>query len=213
MNNIIVKSAATVLVLLCVSWWAADTACAHRVNVFAWVDGDIIHGKSKFSGGKGLKSGKITVLNAQGITLYRGLTNHQGEFSFKIPQPTDLRIIVSAGQGHQGEWTVRADEMNGGDISPPSRATTTITNQSPTGKSARPASEDTKMPALRPELNREELEAIVESAVDRKLKPIREILGNMQDERPGLKDILAGVGYIFGIVGFVAYLNSRKKKA
>ena len=38
---------------------AVQSASAHRVNVFAWVDGDTIHVESKFSGGKKVKTGKV----------------------------------------------------------------------------------------------------------------------------------------------------------
>ena len=40
---------------------AVQSASAHRVNVFAWVDGDTIHVESKFSGGKKVKTGKVVV--------------------------------------------------------------------------------------------------------------------------------------------------------
>ena len=88
-----------------------DSASAHRVNVFAWVEGDVIHVEGKFSGGKKVKAGKITVMDPQGVELLSGRTNDQGKFSFKVPKRTDLRIVLIAGQGHQGEWTLRADEM------------------------------------------------------------------------------------------------------
>ena len=96
---------------LCILSMIADMASAHRVNVFAWVDGDTIHVESKFSGGKKVKAGKIMVMDPQGVELIAGLTNDKGEYSFKVPKQSDLRITVSAGQGHQGEWTVRATEL------------------------------------------------------------------------------------------------------
>ena len=81
------------------------------MNVYAWVDGDTIYVESKFSGGKKVKSGKIVVIDPQGVELLSGLTNDEGEFSFKVPKRTDLKSVLIVGQGHQGEWTLRADEM------------------------------------------------------------------------------------------------------
>ena len=102
--------------LALVSLWILQTlagsASAHRVNVFAWVEGDTVYVEGKFPGGKKVKAGKIVVLDPRGVELVSGLTNDQGEYSFKVPRQTDLRIVLSAGQGHQGEWVVRADGLN-----------------------------------------------------------------------------------------------------
>ena len=57
-------------------------ADAHRVNLFAWVEGDHVYVESKFSGGKKVKAGKIIVTDPQGHELVKGTTNDQGEFAF-----------------------------------------------------------------------------------------------------------------------------------
>ena len=200
------------LALICASGLTANTASAHRVNVFAWVDGDMIHCQSKFSGGKQLKSARVRVLNHQGVELHTGLTNDHGEFSFKIPQYADLRVIVSAGQGHQGEWTVKASEMNEAAIKPSPPAPTIKTHPPQSSEPPPPHPENSEAPAPNPDPTCVEFAAIVESVVDQKLQPIRAILAESQHTGPRLKDIMGGVGYIFGLVGIVAYLHSRKKK-
>ena len=81
----------------------AGSASAHRVNVFAWVEGDTVYVESKFAGGKKVKAGKIIVVDAKGVERLSGRTNDQGEFSFKVAEPADLIIRIAAGQGHQGE--------------------------------------------------------------------------------------------------------------
>ena len=92
-------------------WIGAASVDAHRVNVFAWVEGDTIHVESKFSSGKHVKAGKITVSDAEGTELLTGLTDENGAFSFKVPKKTELKIILEAGTGHRGEWTVAASEI------------------------------------------------------------------------------------------------------
>ena len=84
---------------------------AHRVNLFAWVEGDTVHLESKFSGGKKVKAGKIIVSDPQGNELVRGNTDEKGEYTFKIPQKTDLKIVLIAGTGHRAEWTITASEI------------------------------------------------------------------------------------------------------
>jgi hypothetical protein len=84
---------------------------AHRVNLFAWVEGDTVYVESKFSGGKRVKAGKIIVTDPQGTELVKGTTNEEGEFSFKVPKKTDLKIVLLAGTAHRAEWTIPAAEF------------------------------------------------------------------------------------------------------
>ena len=84
---------------------------AHGVNVFAWVEGDTVYVESKFSGGKRVKAGRIIVTDPQGAELVKGTTNEEGEFSFKVPKKTDLKIVLLAGAAHRAEWTVSAAEI------------------------------------------------------------------------------------------------------
>ena len=190
-----------------------DSASAHRVNVFAWVDGDTIHVESKFSGGKKVKAGKVVVVDPQGVELLTGLTDDQGEFSFKVPKLSDLRIILVAGQGHQGEWTVRQTELQG---SPSETKTETDTLKIVTSEQKKIAAETSVDPGATMSHNRikpEELEAIIENVLDRKLLPVTRMLADMRQKEPGVRDIFAGIGYILGLVGIAAYVQNRKKKA
>lgn len=88
-----------------------DHAEAHRVNLFAWVEGDNVYVESTFSGGKKVKAGKIIVTDPQGNELVKGTTDGQGNFSFKVPKKTDLKIVLIAGTGHRAEWTIPVSEI------------------------------------------------------------------------------------------------------
>ena len=44
---------------------------AHRVNLFAWVEGDMVYVESKFSSAKPVKAGKIIVSDFEGTELLR----------------------------------------------------------------------------------------------------------------------------------------------
>lgn len=97
--------------IICFLSFRIEPADAHRVIVFAWVEGDTVYVESKFSGGKKVNAGRITVMDAEGVELITGTTDAQGEFSFKIPKKTDLKIVLSAGEGHRAEWTISSAEM------------------------------------------------------------------------------------------------------
>jgi nickel transport protein len=93
--------------------FTALNAHAHRVTIFAWVDGDTVHTQSKFGGGKMVNNGEINVFDPEGNLLLKGNTDENGEFSFKVPQKTSLRIELNAGMGHQNEWIVHGEEIAG----------------------------------------------------------------------------------------------------
>ncbi|MGD9288043.1 MAG: hypothetical protein PVG74_10565 [Desulfobacterales bacterium] len=213
MKTFAFKFPAFVLLFLWTFPLMGDSAFAHRVSVFAWVEEDTIHVESKFSGGKKVNGGKVVVMDPQGVELLSGLTNDHGEFSFKIPQQTDLRVIIMAGQGHRGEWTVRKNELQGATSETgPQRAVSdeTASSQAPVAENTSAVSQTLSSGTpIKPE----ELEVIVESVLDRKLQPLTRMLADMQQEGPGVSDIFAGIGYILGLVGIAAYVQNRKKKA
>lgn len=212
MHKITAKYTAAVIVLLCIIYVSVDSASAHRVNVFAWVEGDTIYVESKFAGGKKVKSGKIVVTDPRGNKLLSGLTNDQGEFSFKVPKRTDLKIVLIAGQGHQAEWIIRAAEMADLALKTASDTSAEKLKQSVQKKDVSITSVDTRTAAPDTAVNPKELEAIIETVLDRKLKPITRMLADIRQDAPSIGDIFAGIGYILGLVGIAAYVQSRKKK-
>jgi len=171
----------------------AGSAGAHRVNVFAWADGDMVYVEGKFSGGKKIIAGKIIVTDSSGVEVLTGQTNDQGEFSFKRPQPTELKIILEAGMGHRAEWTLPVDDGHANHSADESQPEETQT-------------------AVNAGVSRAEIEAIVEKALDKKMKPVLKMLAESRATGPGISDILGGIGYIIGLVGIAAYFHSRKKK-
>ena len=212
MNKIKANTVVAVLFLLCIVFVVVDSASAHRVNVFAWVEGDTIYVESKFAGGKKVKSGKIVVTDPRGNKLLSGQTNDQGEFSFKLPKRIDLKIVLIAGQGHQGEWTIRAAEME--DLPSKTASETSAEKAMPSErkKAVSKTSVDTGTAVPDTAIKPKELEAIIEIVLDRKLKPIIRMLADIRQDDPSVGDIFAGIGYILGLVGIAAYVQSRKKK-
>jgi len=187
-------------------------AAAHRVNVFAYLEGDTVQVESSFAGGGPVRQGKVVVLDAQGgQELLTGETNAQGKFSFPLPpaavaRKADLRIVIEASMGHQGEWLLKA--------------ATDTTGKSPTAPAAAaPASaappaapKPAAAPAGAGDLNRQVVEEVVNQALDAKLAPLKQMLIEAQSSQPTLRDIIGGLGYIIGLCGLAAYLYSRKPK-
>ena len=88
---------------------------AHKVNIFAYVEGDKVYSESYFNDGKKCVGSKIEVFDNQGNILLEGLTDEEGMFSFEIPSEDviggDLKVVLSASMGHRAEYIIRADEL------------------------------------------------------------------------------------------------------
>ncbi|SHJ32587.1 nickel transport protein [Desulfatibacillum alkenivorans DSM 16219] len=187
-------------------------AYAHKVNIFAWLEGDTVFTESKFSGGKMVKNGKVFVYDEDKNLLLEGVTNDAGEFSFKIPKKTALVIELDATMGHANAWTISLDEILDAMGDEPVAAAT-----------EEPAQEDAAQPAMQttsvspaqtaPGANAEEIQAIVEKALDKKLKPITRLLVEAQEREtePQASDVFGGIGYILGLAGVAAYFHYRRK--
>jgi nickel transport protein len=95
---------------------------AHKVNVFAWIEGDTVFVEGYFPGGKKSQDSLVEVFNPAGTKLLQGRTNEKGEFSFKIPERTDLKIVLTASMGHKNDFTVSAGDVGEVRASPSSPA-------------------------------------------------------------------------------------------
>ena len=172
---------------------------AHGVYLFAWVEGETVYTESSFGGKKSVVGGLIKVFDPSGTLLLKGKTNDKGEFSFKIPQKTDLRIVLEAGMGHKAEFLLEADEMG---------TKTDEPRIEPVNKADKQKEQITQN-----QLDYEQVKVMMEEVVEAKLKPIQRTLAKMQEKRgPSLTEVIGGLGYIFGIMGVIIYFKNRKAK-
>jgi nickel transport protein len=187
------------------------SASAHKVTVFAWVDGDTIHTQSKFSGGKRVKDGAILVYDAENKLLLEGKTDENGMFSFKIPKKTAFKIVLKAAMGHMAVWKLPAEELRGNESIPsvvPSRMAAPHDTESVLSgieKKGGPSG------SSKISLDRSEIEKIINASLDKKLQPITEMLADALNREPGFTEIMGGIGYILGLVGVALYFLNRKK--
>ena len=200
----------SVLVLLIAL--SVNSAEAHKVRIFAYCEGNTILGETAFSGGRTPKNAEITVTDAaSGKTITTCRTNDHGEFSFPVPdkaraQRLDLKLILHAGEGHQGEWLLKAEDyLDEGTGDSETRAMTPEK-----AATASPASAE-KTETVK-HLNEQQISRIIEQALDRKLGPIKRLLLENQDKGPTVQDIIGGLGWLIGLAGIAAYFKSKKSK-
>jgi len=176
--------------------FSASAAYAHRVTVFAWVEGDRVHTESKFSGGKSVAGGQIIVYDDRSKEkLLEGTTDNQGVFTFTMPRKVQLRIELLAGMGHKNDWIVKEEEFG---LSPKG-------DPVPAGFIPEESAPIQKTPPV------SEIESVVEKILDKKLEPVMKLLVQSQQRETTVHDVMAGIGYIFGLVGVGAYFYSRKR--
>lgn len=175
-----------------------STAYAHKVNVFAYVEGDQVYVQGYFSDGIKAKNSEVTVSAADGRQLAHGQTNEEGAFTFPIHGQRDsLHIVLNAGLGHRSTYDIPADEMTDTPATsdPPLPAAETAGGNDPEGAA---------VPA-QPSLS----EAAVRKAVAEGVLPLAREISELK-ERRGFSDIVGGIGFIVGILGVFAYFKARQ---
>lgn len=199
----------------------AVSALAHRVNIFAWTEGNEVVAECGFNGGNKVKQGQVVVLDAAtGAKLAEGRTDDLGVYRFPISaegKAHGVRIVIKAGEGHQNEWTVDAAEL--ATIQPGAAATSapsaapaapaTVTAASTSQPQAVPKAD--KSPAQQTaSISAAEMQNIVNTALDAKLGPIRKELAEMRVARPGFSEIFGGIGWLVGLAGIALYFKGRR---
>lgn len=193
------------LCMLCMLW--PGSAAAHRVTVFAWVEGQTVHTESKFSGGKRVNGGDVLVYDLAGNQLLSGKTNAKGEFSFKIPKKTGMKIVLKAGMGHRGEWTIPVSEIAPQESNPEPAVSQKMDSGIP---EAQAAISPVSLP-VSPLVSLAQIRRVVEQSLDQRLNPVLKMFAEAQDKGPTFRDILGGIGYILGLMGLAAYMHFRRK--
>jgi nickel transport protein len=205
--------------LFAICYLIVDTgsAQAHSVSVFAWVEGNTVFVESKFSGGRKIKKATVKVYDVRGTKILEGPTNEWGKFSFKVPKKTELRIVLMDGLGHQAEWTIPEDEI---EILKTGHSDPHISSQSASEEIYGPPSvtstAKSRETALQPEpigsQTLDDIQIMIERALDKKLKPVMEMIAESAAKKITVTDILSGIGYIFGLVGVATYFQYRRRK-
>ncbi len=175
----------------------ASQVWAHKVNVFAWVEGDVVFVEGYYPGGKKAQDSLVEVYNSTGAKLLEGRTNQKGEFSFKIPVKEDLKIVLTAGMGHKNDFTITAGDYGGSE---------------PSSDEPVPKTREKVEASSSPTVDMGQLEVMIDQALERKLEPVIKLIRSTRKEGPSVTEIIGGIGYIFGLFGLVMYFKSKKER-
>jgi len=172
-------------------------AAAHQLRLFATTEGTTIRGTVYFAGGSKAANVPVTAFTAEGLQLDQTITDQQGEFTFTAQQRVDHHLVADTGDGHQAEFTVSAQQL------PASLGTLDATI-------ANPEPETPAIPANQIQHDLSELEALLENAIARQIRPLREQL-EAYEAKTRWHDVLGGIGYILGLTGIACYLLARRQ--
>jgi nickel transport protein len=177
---------------------AAAPAAAHKLKVFATVEGDAVTGYAFFVGG-GRARGTPWTAKTEDAALASGTTDDEGRFRFTPPQPvtTAITVTVDTREGHIASATLPASRFAGAVAVAPAAPP-------PPAPGAPPAAEET--PAAPPP----DTAALVEAAVQRQVEPLLERIEEM-DSRLRSTDILSGIFLIVGLAGIGLWARGRKR--
>jgi len=174
----------------------ASVVFAHKVNIFAYVEGDTIYTESYFPDGRKVEGGVVQVYDSQGNKLLEGKTDEKGEFNFKPPKKDNLKIVLVASMGHKNSYTLSEDELPD-----------TIAAQKVQELESRESEVKEVM-----QVDLEQIKRIIDSSLNEKLKPIMRQLTKAQQKEVSFTEVVGGIGYIFGIMGIILYFASKKKE-
>jgi nickel transport protein len=87
------------------------TACftesiyAHKLSVFAWVEGDTVFVQGTLGGGKQPKQGLVYVYDGNDRLILKTKIEVDGTASFPLQNwESGLKIIMDIGEGHTSYW-------------------------------------------------------------------------------------------------------------
>ena len=89
-------------------------ARAHRVNLFAYVEGGTVCTESYFPDGRPVQAGKVEVYDSQKALLVEGATDPEGVFCFPVPKVDDLNIVLDASMGHRAGFQLKKSAVEAG---------------------------------------------------------------------------------------------------
>jgi len=189
------------LALLC---GLTGPAAAHKLKVFAAVEGDAVTGYAFFIGGGRARGTPWVAKDAAGAVIATGETDADGVYRFVPPQPvaSGITITVDTREGHIASAFLAASRFGGAATVDPA-APAAQASVRDTGASA------TEAESATPPLADERIAALVEVAVQRQVEPLLERIEEM-DSRLRFTDILSGLFLIAGLAGIGLWARGRR---
>ena len=178
----------------------ATPAQAHKLKVFATADAATIDGRVYFVGGTAARGAVISVEAPPGSPVACLAADGDGRFRFEASSRADHVIAADAGDGHIARFTIAAGDLPAGLPAPAAAA-----GQPAAGAAHR---DDRSGNSVLP--SAPALPDMLADAVASQVRPLREQL-NAYEDQVRFRDIIGGIGYIFGLAGIALWLRAARR--
>lgn len=190
---------------------------AHKVNVFAFVQGNSLFVEGYFSGKSRARDCLVTVFDSSGTKILEGRTDSQGTCVFDLgaisPDIRSVMVSLEAEMGHKAEYTVELKDQSSNLGNAPSNGSKMEGPATISGNGNKDQARDIP-------LNQEVLIQTFDAIMEKKLDPLHKMLRNQEKllleqsmAGPRMTEIIGGIGWILGIAGIAAFFMSKKRKS
>ncbi|MBN2450906.1 MAG: hypothetical protein JXR77_10985 [Lentisphaeria bacterium] len=192
---------------------AASPVRAHKLNLFASVEGTEIVGYAYLSGGTRVRNTPLRLLGPDGRELGNLRTDGEGAFRFTARIRCDHMLVLDMGDGHRAEWLIEAAELPP-DLPPlgPVPETAAVARTTEPAR-AEPGPSAGAAPGGAGYGQEEDLRRMLRE----ELGPLQHQIGRYREEvqafqrQVRLHDVLGGVGMLLGAAGISAYVLGRRR--
>jgi hypothetical protein len=168
---------------------------AHGIHLTASADGKTIHGRVTFQDNSPVKNCTVTGHDAADEVLAKNKTDEDGRFSFEAQWRCDYHIEAETDDGHGGEYVLNASLLPS-DLPP---------------RENLPATKKTDDEHVHQHGDENPWTVEQIRVIQAKLDALQEKL-DASDKSIRFRDILGGLGYIFGVFGLYAVAVNYQKK-
>ncbi|GEM_PF-1327498 len=191
-----------VLVGIAILLWSG-MAAAHGVEMFAYAEGEAIHGSVYFVDGTPAAGAEVTVYGPDDEVRSRLEADEAGEFVHRMAQSGDFSLVAKTADGHRAAYELTGTAPDDADNSA-SKETDGSSGEGHQGDASdRGGGGDA--------LDREATRALVREAVAEEVGPLRQEL-HAYAHRVRVGDILGGIGVIIGLAGAVMAWRARQRE-
>lgn len=179
-------------------------ADAHKLRIYAWINGGKVYVESGLTGSQRLAIFHVTVKGSNSDNIItQGTPDPQGIFSFTLPptfqeNPVDMTITVSTDDGHQGEWFFTQKDF-----------LESFESQKPRANISQDSADQMTLTNEISPILLDNIKSIIDDRLEKNLAPIHRQLAHMSEKKLSFRDIIGGIGYLIGLAGIAAWLKSR----
>lgn len=162
-----------------------DTALAHKVNLFCYIENNTVQGEGYFSQGAPVKHATVEIYDAATETLVgKTNTDAQGTFSLPVHGTKDIKVVLIAGMGHRAEYLLSRSETPEASPTEEVHAGSVVT-----------AFDYNKIAAI----------------VHQEIQPLRDDFRRLEKRQssPGIVSIGGGLGWIVGIFSLLYLVRNK----